>query len=363
MKRTPEEIAAWEAGESAPTYPQLEKLAYNVYKRPVAVFFFDEPPEEEGPREVFRTLPDFVFDNLAPDSYYALRQAQSFQESVRELSGGVNAATPPIFRALHANPKLTGAKALADSARQHLGIDVDEQARWSGVDNALKRWREAVQEAGVYVFKRSFTQPDVVGFSLLDPEFPVIILNNGHAKSRQIFTLFHELAHLLIGVTDATLEASLSPPTEQNGYWAVERYCNSFAGHFLMPPDAFAIASGNKRVDIELLSDIAKHFLVSREVVARRFLDQGRISSRRYRELAETFNADYEKTRSKTSKSGGPTHYTTKAAYLGDAYLNLAFSAFHSGRTTYDQVAAHLNERPKNIPGLEEIWLRRTAGR
>ncbi|MDR4521261.1 MAG: helix-turn-helix transcriptional regulator [Nitrosomonas sp.] len=39
LKRKPEEIEAWEAGHSAPTYPQLEKLAYQIYKRPLAVFF------------------------------------------------------------------------------------------------------------------------------------------------------------------------------------------------------------------------------------------------------------------------------------------------------------------------------------
>jgi transcriptional regulator with XRE-family HTH domain len=39
LKRPPEEIEAWESGEDAPTYPQLEKLAYQIYKRPLAVFF------------------------------------------------------------------------------------------------------------------------------------------------------------------------------------------------------------------------------------------------------------------------------------------------------------------------------------
>jgi transcriptional regulator with XRE-family HTH domain len=36
-------IAAWERGESFPTYPQLEKLS-DALKVPVAVFFFPEPP-------------------------------------------------------------------------------------------------------------------------------------------------------------------------------------------------------------------------------------------------------------------------------------------------------------------------------
>jgi len=39
-------IEGWEAGASAPTYPQLEALAYKVYKHPLALFFFPEPPED-----------------------------------------------------------------------------------------------------------------------------------------------------------------------------------------------------------------------------------------------------------------------------------------------------------------------------
>jgi transcriptional regulator with XRE-family HTH domain len=57
LKRHPEEIEAWEDGRAAPTYPQLEKLAYQIYKRPLAIFFLPSPPEEALPQREFRTLP------------------------------------------------------------------------------------------------------------------------------------------------------------------------------------------------------------------------------------------------------------------------------------------------------------------
>jgi len=56
LSRHPSEIAVWESGESAPTYPQLEKLAYQVYKRPLAVFFLPVPPQEIAPVHEFRTF-------------------------------------------------------------------------------------------------------------------------------------------------------------------------------------------------------------------------------------------------------------------------------------------------------------------
>ena len=42
----------WESGERALTYVQLETLA-DKYKRPIAIFFFPEPPEEPNIAEHF----------------------------------------------------------------------------------------------------------------------------------------------------------------------------------------------------------------------------------------------------------------------------------------------------------------------
>ncbi len=47
MGKTVDEILKWEKGESSPTYSQLEKLAYDVYKRPEALVFFPEITKEE----------------------------------------------------------------------------------------------------------------------------------------------------------------------------------------------------------------------------------------------------------------------------------------------------------------------------
>lgn len=51
-----ETVRNWEAGEGSPSYPQLEKLAHEIYKRPVALFFFPAVPEEETPESEFREV-------------------------------------------------------------------------------------------------------------------------------------------------------------------------------------------------------------------------------------------------------------------------------------------------------------------
>lgn len=90
---TVEVIEAWEEGKSSPSYEQLERLAYEIYKRPLALFFFPEPPEEEAPKQSFRTLPQEEIDLMEPNLLYLIRRAKAMQENLRELFDGANPAT------------------------------------------------------------------------------------------------------------------------------------------------------------------------------------------------------------------------------------------------------------------------------
>ena len=43
LKKPVATIASWETGDDSPSYAQLEKLAYDVYHRPLATFFSLHP--------------------------------------------------------------------------------------------------------------------------------------------------------------------------------------------------------------------------------------------------------------------------------------------------------------------------------
>lgn len=46
LDKDKETVRQWEIGKTTPTLAQLEKLAYTIYKRPLAVFFLQRPPKE-----------------------------------------------------------------------------------------------------------------------------------------------------------------------------------------------------------------------------------------------------------------------------------------------------------------------------
>ena len=163
--------------EAAPTYSQLEDLAYRVYKRPLALFFFPEPPEEQDPHHSFRTMPEFEIEDLSADTRYKIRQAHALQLSLYELNGGTNPAPKKIFRDLHVEAP-TNAAQVAARIREP-GITVARQRGWRDSTAALKEWRDAIEDKGVFVFKNSLKQKEVSGFCLFDTQFPVIYVNNG----------------------------------------------------------------------------------------------------------------------------------------------------------------------------------------
>ena len=100
LKRTQEEIEAWESGAEAPTYPQLEKLAYEIYKRPLAIFFLPAPPKESLPQSEFRTLPDADMRTLSRDTYLHIRRAHAFQIALRELFDSRNPVERRIWQSV-----------------------------------------------------------------------------------------------------------------------------------------------------------------------------------------------------------------------------------------------------------------------
>jgi Zn-dependent peptidase ImmA (M78 family) len=103
---------------------------------------------------------------------------------------------------------------MAVQVREYLGVSMEEQHGWTDDDDALKRWREALFSAGIYVFKDAFRVEEFSGFCLYDDVFPLIYVNNSSTKTRQMFTLFHELAHLLFHTSGIdTIHDEFIPPT------------------------------------------------------------------------------------------------------------------------------------------------------
>ena len=346
FKKNTETVANWESGAAAPTYAQLEKLA-DRYKRPVAMFFFPEPPQEPDFVEQF-ALRSFEIRQLDPGIRVLLRQARARQLSLMELNMGVNPAEAQIFRDLHAQ---FGDSAIefAQRTRAYLDISVDTQTSWSNAKEALENWRESVEEKGVFVFKDAFQGNSVDGFCLVHEQFPVIYLNNSSQSVRQIFSLFHELAHLLLGENGITRDIN---PVDRD----IEDYCNQFAAEFLVPSSDLEKLLNYPRYNDAVIEELASHYRVSRPLILLKLVNRNIFTSDDYWQKTEQWNKEYQ---ARSRKGTGGDYYNTRAVYLGYRFLEIAFSRYHQGHCSAEELGNHLNVKPKNLPRLEDRLLRK----
>jgi len=341
----------WESGERLPTYPQLEQLA-DALKLPIAVFFFPEPPTLPPIRESFRTLPDEDYEQMPREVRFMLRKAKALQLNLAELTGSRNPAERFILRDLAFSAE-TAPDEMAARVREYLGVSLKEQFAWPDDDTALKAWRKAIHDVGVFVFKDAFRAAGYCGFSLFDPVFPLIYVNNSTTKSRQIFTLLHELGHLLLHTSGIdTLSGSVTHSMSAHQR-RMEVLCNRFAAQFLVPDDVFRAELRGRDHSPETAEYLAKRFNVSREVIYRKFLDRRWITQTEYERATAEWNAQ----RQPGGGEDGGNHYYTKLAYLGREYVGLVLREYHQNRIDSDQLADYLDIKPKNVATLEEYFL------
>lgn len=347
-------IADWEAGATAPTYPQLEQLS-DALKVPIAVFFFPEPPNVPAINETFRTLPEAELDRLPSRLRMLMRKAKAMQINLAELTQGRNPAERLITRDLQFAPSVDIAE-MAAAVRDYIGVPVQQQQAWLGDEAALKEWRSALLSVGVFVFKDAFRIEDFSGFCLYDDEFPIIYVNNSATKTRQIFTYFHELAHLIFHtsgvdkVRDGYIDRLVGDARQ------IEVICNSFASQMLLPEDAFQRAMAGRQATEATAELLAAQFHVSREVIFRRLLDQRRVTQDHYDRAVERWNGQRQ-----VDRAPGGNPYWTKLSYLGREYVALALSQYHQNRIDQGQLADFLDTKPRHVGVLEEYFGRGPA--
>jgi Zn-dependent peptidase ImmA (M78 family) len=343
-------IAAWEAGTALPSYPQLELMA-EAFRIPIAVFFFPQPPDVPPIQETFRTLPETEFEQLPRRIQQLLRKAKAFQLGLSELCQGRNPADRLITREVEFTARMS-VETMAARVRSYLGVSLEQQAAWRNAEEALKEWRRALYRVGIFVFKDAFREESFSGFSLYDDVFPVIYVNNSQTETRQIFTLFHELAHLLFHTSgiDPLDDQYVEHLPERPQH--IEVLCNRFAAQFLVPEKAFQEAFAGQPATERTAEILAARFHVSREFIFRKFLDRGLVTQDDYTRAARRWAAQRQ------PSSPGGDHYWSKLAYLGREYVALAFSQYHQNRIDEVQLGEYLDMKPKNLGTLEEYFVR-----
>jgi len=264
-------ISAQRTEEGRITISQLKRLA-EILKRPIAAFFSDEITP-------LPVIPDYRLNRqkrINPEIFLARRKLNYLLEKLKEL--GVEKTFTPTFK------RNLSPYQLAEEFRNYLKLEAIKNQKPSDL---LEKYKELLEDSLNLVIleyplkpKRSKESDDVRAFSIYS-DISGIVLNETDHPSIKLFSLFHEMCHLLRKSSGiCSLEFEVEEKYEE------ESFCNKFAAEFLVPAEDMkgeleSCFISDETIP-EIVNNLSKIHGVSKQVILLRLLYLNYLSKEKY---------------------------------------------------------------------------------
>ncbi len=339
LKMDLEEYQSYESHERDIPRSEAQRIA-KVFRHNWTVFLLKEPPPRINFGNDNRQLRQ-VKAGVSLRTYEALEDAYHLLDFIIDIKAGEQ--IPAIPEIEHAGSP----KALADIFRKSVNIQ-EEHPRFTSQGEALNFWVGKVESLDVNISKFPLDDGDGVrAFSIFKQGSAIIVLNSRDTQTSMLFSLLHEVAHVLrrnTGLCDLHRDEK------------IESYCNEFAAEVLIPSKLYHKLVANMAINddtaLAAAEKIARRFKVSRLSVLTRLLKDERITQNKYDELYRGEIDRYKDIASKrqAKNSTGFAHpYTTRNARVGRLFINEIFNALKRSRINIFEASKHLGVRPASI--------------
>ncbi len=322
----------WENNGKNIPLGKLESLSIK-FKRQLAVFFLPSVPEKVKRPKDYR---NFVSNGkLSKKIINAIRDTQNFRQSALEIQG--SNYWNDRYNWLKETDLIKDDKvALIKWLRNKLGVSIEEQVSWKNENEAFKNWRNRVESIlGILIFQFNMPLEEIHGFCYGDEHPLAIVVNSNHPSNGKIFSIFHEIAHI-ISHNSGLCHYDMISNAQHDEY-----ECNSFAGNFLIPDAVLKSVENYKN-----LQTIAKKLNVSREAYLRRLREANLISHDDFKALLDVVVGTYKKAK---KKSGAVKPEVKSRATRGDTYFSMVFDALNKNKISYNQASNLLDLRISRI--------------
>jgi Zn-dependent peptidase ImmA (M78 family) len=341
-------LAQLEEGDKPPSIEELKEFS-KAYKRTIATLLLSKPPEEKPLPKDRRTIDSVELDNFHEKTIMAVRKARALAQSFIELKQELVIAFP-FFKFTASMSE--DAKEVA--FRLHREWKLDELREITNINDALMAYIEKVESLGIIVFQLSLTQDKLRGFSITNDVVPIIgIKGGGEPPTAKIFTLFHEVGHILLnegGLCDLSEKTNLQ----------IEKWCNAFAAEILIPTAELLkmnaviekAQKGEKIWEKNVLIELGRYFHVGPLAILRSLLENNFTTPAFYNEKHLAWNKSTFG-RSKNPEGRNPAKDTIKEK--GRTYISLAFSAFDKNRIDLKDLSDYLGVKLSYIPKTRQL--------
>ncbi len=349
-KYTYEQVQAWENGDDRPSLTEAKDLA-KLYDVPFACLFFTEVPSQKlRPFTDRRTAYTQRDNGLSLELWREIRRITSNREIALETEIDFVSDFDPL-------PVIARNESVASVARKirdHFGIESPFKYKKQYGGNGFAYFRRIFENRGIMVAQiTGVSTTEVRGVSIYNDVMPIVATNSRDYERAKVFTLFHEIAHLL----RRSSSMCLIDFDERNDH--EEKTCDRIAAETLLPEVSFRriVSTMNRSIsdwDYISLQKIGDKYAVSAAVVLRRLFELNMISYGLY-------VSEYEKMGEEVkapARSERPFPVDYHYSYLskqGHLFPRVMLSAYSNGLISFGEMCRSMNINSEHIRKIEQV--------
>jgi len=342
-----EKVIAWECGNDAIPLGHAKKLAHYALLA-FGWLFADNPPSDRLPIPDFRTI-NPEKSTPSTELLETIYDAQEKQDWYRDYVISENLQSCNYVNTIKMTDSI---KAAAQKVADMLTISLDKRRdEFRNYEEFLIFLMEKVENAGVLVLRngvvknnnhRPLDTNEFRGFALCDTLAPLIFINGKDSKSAQIFTIIHEIVHILLGQS-ALVDANM---VIQHGDKKIEFFCNQVAAEFLVPEKSFLLLWESTLESEVNLTRISNFFKVSRLVIINRAFNLKLLDYKTWNNLVK---AEYARiNRQKEIPNQGGDFFATAKFRVSPLLSRLVLAEVSVGKMLYRDAFRLLGVKNKN---------------
>jgi Zn-dependent peptidase ImmA (M78 family) len=284
----PQQLIAAENGESHITFVQLNKAA-KIYDIPLGYFYLDEMPVDDTPITDYRMNPNYYGSPKSTELIKTINTAIKHREEILDIAANLGNKIP-----------LFDAQCTIEEDIEIVGNKIRQlfpDKCFASKSDILNRLISQLENIGIFVTRIGGEAHNKVSYEEFDgaaiyfDTLPIILLNVIDAqvnKNRIVFTIFHELAHLVLKNSALTNFYFDDNSLLSSQMKKVETFCNNAAAAALLPKERL-----QRDFDDNSIYELADKYRVSKYVVTIRLKNINLISQLECDKLLAKYNKEY----------------------------------------------------------------------
>lgn len=346
---TSEQIESWEKGIEYPSINQAKKLC-NLYDIPFAALYLTKLPNVEDTTYIDRrTYRDNLDEEISYELWKEINRLKSCRECAIELLNldeykNIFKETNPDFSTNDISMKI----------REIFSIETPFKNKTAYSNKAFNYFRNKIESKGVMVLQiENISIKEIRGISLNYEILPIIAVNKNDSDRAKVFTLFHEMAHLVRRTSNLCLIDFNEREDEE------EKICNNLAANILIPEITLdSIIKGKDLSDDRIITNLSDRYAVSKFVIIKRLYDLNKIDFVLYKSKYEKYLDIFNEIKEVRKKQGQKIIVTQDKKLIsssGKLYPKIILDAYYEGKISFGEVCNTLNINSRYIDNIERM--------